>query len=117
MIGLQIVAIIFALWMVYFSYLHFRRGEFKKIEFILWQLIWLGLVVVVIFPKSVQFILTTFSITRTFDLVVIVGIIILFGVTFRNYVVIKRTEKKIQDIVRTESLSANDFSKRNDSSI
>ena len=113
MIGLQIVAIIFALWMIYFSYLHFRRGEFKKIEFALWQVVWLGLVVVVLFPKSVEFILKTFSITRTFDLVVIVGMIILFGVTFRNYVIVKRSEKRMEDFVRKESLNEIDvISKR-----
>jgi hypothetical protein len=104
MIGIQILAIIFALWMVYFSYLHFRRGEFKKIEFVLWQVLWVGLVVVVIFPASVKFILETFSINRTFDLVVIVGMVVLFGVTFRNYVLLKRTENKILELVRKESI-------------
>lgn len=105
MIGLQIVAILFALWMVYFSYLHFRRGEFNRVEFALWQLIWLGLIFVVIFPASVKFILKTFSITRTFDLVVIVGMIILFGITFRNYVLLRRVERRLEDIVRKESLT------------
>ncbi|MFC1687623.1 DUF2304 domain-containing protein [Patescibacteria group bacterium] len=104
MIGIQIAAIIFALGMSYFSYLHFRRGEFRKFEFILWQILWIGLVVVVLFPQSVNFILETFSISRTFDLVVIVGIVILFGVTFRNYVIVKRIEKKVEDSVRRESL-------------
>jgi len=104
MIGIQILAIIFALWMIYFSYLHFRRGEFKRIEFVLWQLLWIGLVIVVIFPKSVKFILETFSITRTFDLVVVVGIVVLFGVTFRNYVIVKRIEKKVEDVIRHEAL-------------
>lgn len=110
MIGLQIVAIIFSLWMIYFSYLHFRRGEFKKVELIFWQILWVGLVGVVIFPKSVEFLLKTFSITRTFDLVVIVGIVILFGITFRNYVIIKRMEKKIDNFVRKESLEEIDKS-------
>ena len=105
MIGIQIVAIIFALWMIYFSFLHLKRGEFKKIEFLLWQFLWLGLIVVVIFPNSVKFLLTTFKITRTFDLIVIVAIVILFGITFRNYVIIKRMEKRIEDFVRKESLS------------
>jgi len=104
MIGIQILAIIFALWMIYFSYLHFRRGEFKKIEFVLWQVLWVGLVVVVIFPASVKFVLDTFSINRTFDLVVIVGMVVLFGVTFRNYVIVKRMEKKVEDFTRRESL-------------
>ncbi|MFA5070029.1 MAG: DUF2304 domain-containing protein [Patescibacteria group bacterium] len=104
MIGIQIIAILFALWMIYFSYLHFRRGEFKKIEFFFWQILWIGLVTVVIFPRSVNFVLRTFSISRTFDLVVIVGIIVLFGVSFRSYVIIKRVEKKVENFVRDQAL-------------
>lgn len=104
MIGIQIVAIIFSLWMIYFSFLHYRRKEFSKTEFFVWQLLWLGLIAVVIYPSSVKFILETFKISRTFDLVVIVGIVVLFGVTFRNYVLLRRMEKKIEEAVRRESL-------------
>lgn len=104
MIGIQIVAILFALWMTYFTYLHYKRGEFGRVEAVFWQILWFGLVVVVIFPHSVRFILTTFSISRTFDLIVIIGIVILFGVTFRNYVILKRMERKVEDLVRTEAL-------------
>lgn len=106
MIGIQIVAIIFAIWMIYFSYLHFRRHELNRVEFICWQLLWLGLILVVIFPKSVNFILKTFSISRTFDLIVIVGIIVLFGITFRNYVVAKRLEKKVEECVRQQAIKS-----------
>lgn len=104
MIGIQIIAIIFALWMIYFTLLHFRRREFKKSEFLLWQVLWMGLIVIVLFPASVEFILDAFSITRTFDLVVIVGIVILFGVTFRNYVIVRRLEKKIEDTTRRDAM-------------
>lgn len=104
MIGIQIVAIVFALWMVYFTFLHFRRKEFSLTEFTLWQMLWFGLMIVVIFPKSIRFLLATFSISRTFDLVVIVGIVILFGVTFRNYVIIRRIEKRVEEFVRQEAL-------------
>ena len=104
MIGLQLVAIIFALWMIYFSYLHYRRHEFSRIEFIMWEILWLGLLVVVILPNSVKFILRAFSITRTFDLVVIVGIVILFGVVFRSYVLIRRLERRLEDYVRSEAI-------------
>lgn len=100
MIGLQLVAIIFALWMLYFSYLHYRRHEFTRLEFFLWEILWLGLVVVVVLPHSVQFLLKAFSITRTFDLVVVVAIVILFGVTFRNYVLQKRQAKKLEELIR-----------------
>jgi len=104
MIGIQLLAILFALWMTYFTFLHFRRKEFSLAEFIVWQVLWLGLVVVVLFPKSVGFLLATFRINRTFDLVVIVGIMTLIASTFRNSVVIKRTSKKLEDIVRQQAL-------------
>lgn len=104
MIGIQIVAIIFALWMTYFTFLHFRRKEFSKPELVVWQILWIGLIIVVLTPKSVKFILDAFKISRTFDLVVITGIVVLFGVTFRNYVLLRRMEKKIEDVVRRESL-------------
>ncbi len=104
MIGIQIVAILFAVFMFYFSYLHFRRGEFKKSEFIGWGIIWIGLVTVVVYPDSVKFVLETFSITRTFDLVVIAGIVVVFAITFRNYVIIRRMERRIEEYTRQESL-------------
>jgi len=104
MIGIQIIAIIFAFWMIYFTFLHFRRKEFDKKELFSWQILWLGLIIVVLFPGSVKFVLEATSITRTFDLVVIIAIVVLLGITFRNYVVIKRLEKLIEEFVRKESV-------------
>lgn len=100
MIGIQILAILFVLWMTYFSYLHYRRREFSVIEFIFWMVVWIGLTVVVFFPHSVDYFLVKFSITSAFDLVVIVGIVVLFGITFRNYVLLRRTERKVELLVR-----------------
>ncbi|MFA6587817.1 MAG: DUF2304 domain-containing protein [Patescibacteria group bacterium] len=104
MIGIQIGAILFVIWMTYFSYLHYRRKEFGIYEYIFWQILWIGLVVVVIYPHSVNFILNAFSINRTFDFVVIVGIIVLFGITFRNYVLLRRMERKLENFVRQDAL-------------
>jgi hypothetical protein len=100
MIGVQILALLFVIWMTYFSYLHYRRREFSLYEFLFWQIMWVGLTIIVLLPKSVNFVLKTFSISRTFDFVVISGIVILFGITFRNYVLLKRTERKIEDLTR-----------------
>lgn len=104
MIGIQILAILFALWMTYFTFLHYRRKEFNRFDALLWQVLWLGLIAVVVFPRSVTFILKTFSITRTFDLVVIVGIMALVGMTFRNYAIIKRLERRIEEDVRGDAM-------------
>lgn len=104
MIGIQILAILFVIWMVYFSYLHYKRREFSRIEFILWNTLWFGLLLVVLYPTSVRFILNTFNISRTFDLVVVVAIIVLFGVTFRNYVLLKRVKSRLEELVRKNAI-------------
>lgn len=104
MIGIQIFAIVFVLWMTYFSFLHFRRKEFSLWEFAFWQCIWVALAIIVLFPKTVNFVLQTLNIARAFDLLTIGGIVILFGVTFRNYVLLRRADKKIEYLVRTIAL-------------
>ena len=52
--AIQIFALVFVLWMTYFSFLHFRRGEFSFWEFSFWQIIWLGMAFVVFFPQSIN---------------------------------------------------------------
>lgn len=104
MIAIQILAILFALWMTYFTSLHFRRREFAFSEFVMWEVLWVGLIVVVVFPASVHFLLTTFKINRTFDLVVIVAIMALFASSFRTTVLLKRVQRKMEDVIRREAL-------------
>lgn len=104
MIGIQILATLFVLWMTYFSYLHFRRHEFSLPEFVFWQILWVILFIVVLFPASAKFFLQTFSINRTFDLVVVGGIAILYGITFRSYVLLKRMERKLENLIRERAL-------------
>ncbi len=108
MIGIQVLAMLFVLWMTYFSFLHYRRGEFSLIEYLFWQLVWIGLGVIVIFPASIKIAIQTLGFSRAFDLLTVGGIVILFGVTFRNYVLLRRTERKVEDVVRTIALKPGD---------
>ena len=104
MIGIQVLGMLFVLWMTYFSYLHYRRGEFSIWEFSFWQVIWLGLAAIILFPSTVNFILQTFKIARAFDLLTVGGIVILFGVSFRNYVLLRRTQHEVESLVRQLAL-------------
>lgn len=111
MIGIQIGAILFALWMFYFTYLHYRRREFSIYEFTFWLILWIGLVVVVLFPQSVDFLLRAFSINRTFDFVIVVGIVVLYGITFRNYVLLRRLDRRLEQYARRDALEEMDETK------
>ena len=102
---IQVLALIFVLWMTYFSFLHYRRREFSLWEFAFWQVIWLGLAVVVLFPGPTKFVIEKLNFTRAFDLLTAGGILVLFGATFRNYVLVRRTDRRLEELTRKIALS------------
>ncbi|MFA5932971.1 MAG: DUF2304 domain-containing protein [Microgenomates group bacterium] len=104
-IALQLTAIVFALIMIYFAYLHFSRGELNGIEILSWVVIWMVTIVIVVFPELLAAFAKTFAISRVFDLMVIGGFIMVISVVYIAYVRTKRLEKKIEDYVREESLN------------
>jgi hypothetical protein len=103
-IGLQIIALLFAFCMIYFAVLHFKRGEIGGIEIACWLIMWTGVVVVVIFPELLQTFAGTFLVTRVFDLMVIGGFILVISMVAVAYVRTKRLEKKLEELVRKLSL-------------
>lgn len=103
-IGLQVVAIIFALIMVYFAYLHFMRGELGKKEMIAWSIIWIITIGITIFPDLLRGFAQTISISRVFDLMVVGGFILVIFLSYKAYVNTKQLEHKIDEFIRKESL-------------
>ena len=103
-LGLQIVAIIFAFLMIYFAILHRRRGELDKAEIISWVTIWIITIFIVIFPEILRTFAKTLFITRLFDLVVVGGFVLVIVMVARTYLGTKRMEKRMEEYVRKDSL-------------
>lgn len=103
-LGLQIIALLFAFAMIYFALLHRRRGELDRSEIFSWVVIWLGVILVIVFPEILRKFAQTFFITRLFDLMVVGGFVLVITMVARTYVSTKRMEKKLEDYVRREAL-------------
>lgn len=103
-IGLQIIALLFAFSMVYFAVLHYKRGEISIIEAGSWFLMWGAAIVVIVFPELLRSFAKTFLVTRVFDLMVIGGFILVISLVASAYVRTKRLEKKLTDLVRKQTL-------------
>ena len=99
-LGIQLLGFLFGLFMVYYSFIHFKRKEFKPVEFSFWLVLWLIFVLVSLLPNVLDPITKTLSVTRTMDLLIIVGFMFLIGVTFYNYTTIRKNQKKVEDLVR-----------------
>ena len=103
-LGLQIIAILFAFAMIYFALLHYRRGEIDKTEILSWVVIWTATILIVIFPEFLRRFALSFFITRLFDLIVVGGFILVISMVARIYVKTRRIEKKLEELIRDEAL-------------
>jgi len=103
-IGIQVIALLFAFSMVYFSVLHFKRGELSGIEIVSWLVMWTMAIIVIVFPELLQSFAKTFLVTRVFDLMTIGGFILVISMVSVTYVRIRKLEKKLEDLVRRETL-------------
>lgn len=103
-LGLQIIAVIFALIMIYVAYLHYRRSEINGLEMLFWLSAWTCAVFIALFPEIFRVFSTTIAISRAFDLAMIGGFILITPLTYMAYVRTKKLEKKFEEVIRQNAL-------------
>ncbi len=102
-IGLQIVAILFSLMMVYLALLHYKRRELNGVEILSWVIIWVFTIFAVIFPEILRTFALTFAISSVFDLMVVGGLVLVISIASASYIRTRRIEKKFEEFVRKEA--------------
>jgi len=100
----QIIAVSFGLFMAYLTFLHFKRNDFNRYQFIIWELLFIGFIIITILPDRFNFLLDRLGIARAFDLFAIIAFIVILFLTFYNYLKIIKIEKKIETKTREEAL-------------
>jgi hypothetical protein len=103
-IGIQIIALLFAFCMIYFAVLHYKRREIGGTEITSWLIMWALAIVVIIFTELLQSFASTFLVTRVFDLMVIGGFILVISIVSIAYIRTKKLEKKLEELVRKQAL-------------
>lgn len=103
MIPLQIISIIFGLYMFYWSFLSYKKRLFYINELYFWISVWTLFIVVTVLPDTVKFVLQTFQISRTMDLLMILAFMVLWFISFRNYTENQQLKKKLFEMIREEA--------------
>ena len=106
-LAIQIAGILFGLFMIYYSFLNFKKKEFTAKEFTFWLVFWILFVVFTLVPYILDPIAKSLNFARTFDLLVISGFIFLMLAIFYTYTVTRKTQKKVETIVRTLAMEKN----------
>ena len=99
-IGIQIAGFLFGLFMIYYSFLNYKRKEFTAKEFSFWLVLWIVFIVIAAFPSILDPIAKTFSFFRTLDLLVISGLLFVIAVIFYTYTLTRKNQKQLETIVR-----------------
>ncbi|MEE9525444.1 MAG: DUF2304 domain-containing protein [Candidatus Woesearchaeota archaeon] len=99
-LGIQILGILFALFMMYLSFMYRKRNEFDSGEYAFWLILWIVFILVTLFPGVLDPITKTLSLPRTMDLIILVGFIFIMGLTFQNYASLRKSQRKMEGLVR-----------------
>jgi len=104
LLGIQILGSLFGIFMLYYTFLHYKRKDITIKEGSFWMGLWALFIFVAIFPGLLDPILDTLSIARTLDFFIIVGFLFLIGAFFYTYLIVRKNQKKIEEIVRKVAL-------------
>jgi small membrane protein len=97
---LQILIALFALFAISRSYLRFKHGNATLSEFAGWSMLWAAMALIVFIPAITKWPANLFGIQRGIDVIVYMGIVVLFYLTYRIYSKIEKVEQDITKLTR-----------------
>ena len=99
-LGIQIAGSLFGLFMVYYSFLNYKRKQFTTKEFGFWLLLWTLFIAVALFPFMLDPIVKSVGFLRALDLLTITGFIFLIGSLFYTYTLTRKNQRQLEEVVR-----------------
>jgi len=100
-LGIQILGMLFSIIMIYFTFLHYKRNDYKVEGFFLWLALWIGFMFMVVFPTSLDFFIKgVLKFGRRLDFFIVLGFIFLLGMTYYNHYIVKKNNRKVEKVVR-----------------
>ena len=101
---LSIISIIFALLMIYITKINLKKKNLSNLDFIIWNIVWVIIIFLSIRPKFIdEYIIDKYNLD-IFYISTIIGFLMLIIIYFFNFIKIKILEKKINTLIRAESL-------------
>ena len=104
-IGMQLIGIIFALFMLYYTHTRLKRNEFTMKEALFWGVAWLGVFITAVLPHAFRFFIKEYlNINRPLDFYIIIGFFFVLGFIFYTYTIIRGIQRKMDELVRKMSI-------------
>jgi hypothetical protein len=105
MVGvLQIIGIGYIFLMIYLAFLYYKRNNYSTRSFLFWVVVWAFGLLLLLFPESASIITQRLKVARVTDFYLVLGLMFFSIITFLNYAKVKRTEDRVEQLVRSMAL-------------
>ena len=99
-LGIQVFGIVFGAFMLYMSFLQWKKRQFTLTEFLFWSSFAVVFSALSLFPNVLDPIVASLKLGRTLDLFIILGFMFLIAATFYSYRIVRSTQKQLEELVR-----------------
>lgn len=99
-LGIQIIGLIFALFMLYLTFLHFKRKEFTANETLFWIALLIIFTIITLVPGIVDPLVKTLNFVRTMDFYIVLGFMFLIFSNYYTYSQMRVNQKRLEKVVR-----------------
>jgi|SRR3989344_3816754 len=106
-LAIQIAGILFGLFMIYYSFLNYKRKEFTTKEIFFWVLVWSIFIIIALFPYVLDPIVKVGGFLRALDLMIMSGFLFLILAIFYTYTLTRKSQKQLETIVRAMAFKKN----------
>jgi len=101
---LSVLSILFSILMIYITNLNYKKKILKKFDYLIWNGVWLLIIFLSVRPKFIdEYIINNYELDF-FYIANILSILTLIIIYFLSLIKIRILEKKINTIIRAESL-------------
>ena len=103
-LGIQVFGIVFGVFILYMSFLQWKKKQFTLNEFLFWSSFAVVFSLLSLFPDFINPITAALKLQRKLDLFIILGFMFLIAATFYSYMVVRKTQKGLEELVRQLAL-------------
>jgi len=111
-LGKQVFGIVFGAFMLYMSFLQWKKRQFTLNEFVFWSVFASAFSLISLFPDVINPITAALKLERKLDLFIILGFMFLIAATFYSYRIVRNTQKQLEELVRQIALEKIDTGKQ-----
>ena len=105
-LGIQLIGLIFGLFMLYLSFLYSKKQVFTSREWIVWTGIWIIFLVLSLFPQLIDPLVDRLKLARAMDFFISCGFMLFAGIIFYTYNITRNNQRKLEDLTRETAFLA-----------